>query len=85
MSVTFDEQFTPAVISAIENVRVSWTETDARFNLIPGAISSHLVPLDDRIERGPVTFLVPINDLPPVEHGHGYYISVCVSNVHGTQ
>ena len=76
MYVTYDELFTPAVISAIENVRVSSSEIDARTNFIPGTTISRLVPLDNRTERGPVTFLVPFNDLTQVEAGHGYFLSV---------
>ena len=81
MYVTFDELFTPAVISAIQNIRVSSTEINAGSNPIPGTLISHLFPLDNRTESGPATFLVPFNDLTQVEAGHGYYLSVSLNDV----
>lgn len=75
MFVTFDQLFTLAVISAIDRIRVSRFEIDARGGAVPGREDTDLYPLD-AIESGPFTFLVPYDDLPQVENGHGYRLSV---------
>ena len=75
-TVTLDDNFTPAVISGIENLRVGRFEIDAQGSAIPGTVVSDLLPLDSSVEEGPVNLTFPFDDLPQLSNGHGYQLSV---------
>ena len=75
-TVTLDDTFTPAVISAIENLRVGRFEIDAQGSTISETAVSDLLPLDSSVKEGPVTLTFPFNDLPQLLNGHGYQLSV---------
>ena len=73
-TVMLDETFTPAVISGIENLRISRVQIDAREHPIPGTSVSVTRPLNDT--SGPVTVVFFHNDLPQLSGGNGYLFAV---------
>ena len=76
LTVTLDDTFTPAVISAIQNLQVVIFEIDTQGNAIPGTVVSDLQLLDSSVEEGPVTLMFHYNDLSPLLGGHGYQLHV---------
>ena len=82
--ITFDETFTPAVISAINGLRVTRFEIDIRGTPIPGTVVRVLTTLDS-LEQGPVTVGIPFQDLPQLFNGHGYSLHVsyvtCIQHI----
>ena len=75
-TVTLDDTFTPAVISAIENLRVGKYQIDAQGGAIPETFVSDLLPLDSSVEEGPATLTFPFKGLPQLMDDHGYKLSV---------
>ena len=74
--ITFDETFTPAVISAINVLRVTRFEIDSNGNVIPGTVLRVNAPLDSSVEQGPVTVGILYQDLPQLLDRHGYSLHV---------
>ena len=73
-TVMLDETFTPAVISGIENLRITRVQINARQNPIPGTVVSVTRPLNNT--SGPVIVVFFYDDLPQLSGGNGYMFTV---------
>ena len=79
--IRLDETFTPAVISAIENLQLSSFVIDERGNAVEGVATDRRMSLGPDVTHGPVTIDVQFDDFPQLTGGLGYSltVSVCIT------
>ena len=76
IKIHLDSTFTPAVISAIDNLQVSSLESDENGVPIPRTLSVRRISVGPNITQGPVTIDIVLNNFPQLPDDHGYRVIV---------
>ena len=79
LSLQLDETFTPAVISAIRNLRASSFQVRDNGDVIVAATTRRLVEVGSNVTQGPVTLVIPFDNFEDLAGGLGYHLSVSKS------
>ena len=79
-SLHLDETFTPAVISAISNLRAASFQVNSNGDVIIADTTLRLIPLGSNVTQGPVTIEILYDSFAQRLNGIGYSLAVC--NMH---
>ena len=79
-SLHLDETFTPAVISAISNLRAASFQVNSNGDVIVAGVTIRHIPLDSNVTQGPVTIEIPYDNFAQRLNGIGYSLAVCICN-----
>ena len=82
VKIQLDGTFTPAVISAIDSLRLSSFERNEEGFPVPGTASSRRIALGANVTQGPVTIDTVLSDFPQVTEGHSYSVFVSIEKLH---
>lgn len=77
--IQLDKTFTPAVISAIDNLRITSFNVDEQGTPLPqdGIVLVKSIELgDNNVTQGPVSFDSVLSNFPPLTGGNGYTVFV---------